>query len=128
MDGHGDADADVKRVQDRYIAQPPLLRPKREDRNGHGKRNRRMGGRPAPEDPAAQKAESENMTQIGSHAMRGMDAACKRFVCGSNKSADEFGLNDRPTGQPNSRNAEKDTDSQQEERQDYGQESADLDG
>ena len=128
MDGHEDADAHVKGVDYRYTPQPPLFRPKREDRDAHGKRDRRMRGRPTPEDSAAQKAESENVAQIGTHAVRGMDAARERLIDGSDKSADEFGLTDRPTGQTNSSASGKDSDSQQEERQDYGQESADMDG
>ena len=128
MDGHGDADAHVKGVDDRYTPQPPLFRPKREDRDAHGKRNRRMRGRPTPEDSAAQNAESENVAQIGTHAVRGMDAARERLVNGSDKSANEFGLTDRPTGKTNSSASGKDSDRQQEERQDYGQESADMDG
>ncbi len=87
-----------------------------------------MRGRPTPEDPAAQNAESENVAQISTHAVRGMDAARKRFVDGGDKSADEFGLTDRPTGQTNSSASGNDTNRQQEERQDYGQESAHMDG
>ena len=87
-----------------------------------------MRGGPAPEDSAAQKAESENVAQIGTHAVRGMDAARERLVEDSDKSADDFGLTDRPTGQTNSSSSGKDSDSQQKKRQDYGQESADIDG
>ena len=128
MDGQGDADAYVKGVDDCYTPQPPLFRPKREDRDAHSKRNRRMRGRPTPEDSTAQNAESENVAQIDTHAVRGMDAARERLVDGSDKSADEFGLTDSPTGQTNSCASGKDSNRQQEERQDDGQESADMDG
>ena len=87
-----------------------------------------MRGRPTPEDSAAQNAESENVAQIGTHAVRGMDAARERLVNGSDKSANEFGLTDRPTGKTNSSASGKDSDRQQEERQEYWQESAEMDG
>jgi len=61
MDGHGDADADIERIGDRHIPQPPSFRKEREERDGHGERDGGMRGRPTPEDPAAQEAESEDV-------------------------------------------------------------------
>ena len=44
-----------------------------------------MRGRPAPEDPAAQEAEMENVAYIRADAVRGMDPAGNRFICGSDE-------------------------------------------
>ena len=53
-----------------------------------------MRGRPAPEDPATQKAELENMAYIRADTVRGMGTAGNRFICGRDKNADEFSLPD----------------------------------
>jgi hypothetical protein len=54
---HQQAQGFVK-LCDCQIAQPPLLWKKPEDRDSHCEGDRCVGGRPAPKDPAAQKAES----------------------------------------------------------------------
>jgi hypothetical protein len=58
-----------------------------------------MRGRPAPEDPAAQEAESEDVADIGADTVRGMCPAGNCFVCGCDKSPDDFSLDDGPRGQ-----------------------------
>src|ERR1035438_7819345 len=65
MDGHGDAKADIERGGDRHTPQPPLFRKEPEKRDGHGERDGGIGGRPPPEDPAAQETKSEDMADIG---------------------------------------------------------------
>jgi hypothetical protein len=79
---HQQAQGFVK-LCDCQIAQPPLLWKKPEDRDSHCEGDRCVGGRPAPKDPAAQKAESENMGQVRADAMPRMGTARNRFVSGS---------------------------------------------
>ena len=99
MNGQGDADADIERVGDRDIPPPPLFRNEREHRDGHCERDGGMRGRPAPENPAAQEAEAENVAQIRACAVRGMDTAGNRLACGSDETADEFSPPDSPASQ-----------------------------
>jgi len=96
VNGHGDADPDIEGVGDRRIAQPPLLRGQREYRDCHGEGDGRMGGRPAPEDAAAQEAKPEYVAQVSTDVVGEVDPARDGFICGSDKGADDFRLTDSP--------------------------------
>jgi hypothetical protein len=71
MDGHRDADADIESIDNRYIPHPSLLRKERKNCGSHCERYGGMRGGPAPEYPAAQEPEPENMTQIRANCVRG---------------------------------------------------------
>jgi hypothetical protein len=55
-----------------------------------------MGGRPAPEDAAAQEAKPEYVAQVSTDVVGEVDPARDGFICGSDKGADDFRLTDSP--------------------------------
>src|SRR5579859_4027597 len=128
MDGHGDADAHVEGVGNRYIPQPPLFRKESEYRAGHRERDGGMRRRPTPENPTAQEAESKSMTQIGANEVRGMGAAGNRLVAGSYETADNFSLTDSPADQTGTSISGKVAKRNKGERQKNRQKSTDMNG
>jgi len=99
MDGHGDANANIKSIEDRHESQPPWLGMEREYRHGHRKGDGGVRRRPAPENSAAQPAEVEDMADVRTDAARRMSAAGKCFVGNNDQCAEEFSLSDSPAGQ-----------------------------
>ena len=128
MDGQGDTNTHIKSVEDRHPAQPPLFRTEREHRHGHGEGDGGMRRRPAPEDPAAQKAEVEDMTYVRADAVRRMDATRNRLVGGGDKRAEEFSLTDSPASQNGPAIFGNDAERKKNQRQGDGQQSANPDG
>ena len=110
MDGHGDAQADIAGVEDRHPAQPPLFRAEREHRHGHGEGDGGVRRRPAPENPAAQPAEAEDMTDVRANAVRRMNASRERLVSGRNQRTEQRRLTDGPAGQNGSGTLDNDAD------------------
>ena len=128
MDGQGDTNADIESVEDRHQTQPPSFCTECEHRRGHGEGDGGMRRWPAPENSAAQKAEVEDMTDVRADAVRRMDAARNRFVCGRDKRAEEFSLTDGPTGQNDPTISGNDAECKKNQRQGEGQQPADHDG
>lgn len=98
MDGHRDADPDVERVNEGEITDPSVLGEQREYGDCHRKGDGGMRGGPAPEYPAAQKPESENMGQVGPSRVGRMDASGKGLVRGGDDGANHLGLRNGPSG------------------------------
>ncbi len=131
MDGHGDAETNVKSICDNPKAQPPIFRKEseyREYRDGYCERDGGMRRRPTPEDTAAQKAKSECTADISADDVRGLGAAGSRFICRGDEKADEFSLTDRPSGQKSLGTFAHAAERKKEKRQGNGQDSADDDG
>ena len=124
MDRHRDADANVKCVGDRHTPKPSLFWKEGEDGAGHRKCNRRVRGRPAPENSAPQKAEFEDAGQIRPDIARRMSAAGKCLVSSGNESSDDLGLTDRPTDQTDLGASAKVAERNQQQRQNNGQDPA----
>ena len=127
MDGHGDAQADKASVEDCHPAQPPLFRTEREHRHRHGEGDGGVRRRPAPEDPTAQPAEAEDVTYVRADAVRRMDAARNRFVCGRDERTKQCGLTNSPTGQNGSGTLDNETDHKKNQRQGERQQPANPD-
>jgi len=128
MDGHGDAQADIERIEDCHPTQPPLFWIKCEHRHGHGKSDGGVGRWPAPENSPAQKTEVEDMAEVRADSVRRMGAAREGLVGNNNQCAEEFSLSDGPAGQDGPGAFGKETEGKQQQRQVDGQQSADNNG
>lgn len=121
MDGHGDSDTDIKRVEDCQQTQPALFGIQCEHRRRHGEGDGGMRRRPPPEDSTTQKTKVEDVADIGAGIVRGMSATRKRFVGNNNQGANEFSLSDGPTGQNRFGIFGKETEGKQKQWQIDGQ-------
>jgi len=65
MDRGGNADADIKRIDQRGVSNSFILRIEHDQRESHGEGNGRMGGRPAEKNSSPQNSEAENMADVG---------------------------------------------------------------
>lgn len=99
MDGHGNTNADIKRIENRHQTHPPLFWIQCKHCHSHRESDGGVRRWPAPEDATAQKAEVENMTDVLADAVHGMGTARKRFVGDHNQCAEKFSFSDSPTGQ-----------------------------
>src|SRR5215472_7125830 len=77
MNGHRDAHADIKRVEDCQYTQPPLFGIKGEHRCRHGKGYGGMRRRPAPENATTQETKVEHVTDVRANVMQRMGATGK---------------------------------------------------
>lgn len=97
MDRHGHPQPDVKRINQRRQAQPPLFGDDCEHRDRHGKGDGGVRRRPAPESAAAQEAKTKIMADVRAHFVHGgMNPAGEHLVGGGNERAEEFRLANGP--------------------------------
>lgn len=95
MDGHRNAQTDVKGVGEREQLEKPLFREKCHNGDGHGEGDGGVRRRPAPENAAAIKSEPEFAADVVAHDVRWVNATGKEFVNGGNEPADEGSLSNR---------------------------------
>lgn len=99
MNGHRNADADVKGVSEREQLKKPLFWKKHDDGDSHGEGNGGVRRRPTPKNAAAIKSEPKFTADVIAHHVRRMDASGKKFVNGGNEPANKRGLANRPADQ-----------------------------